>query len=57
MPEELKAELIAAVTNAADLLSEAEALTIVKVCRYATDRAYAETAEKYMMNAIGGEIQ
>ena len=54
MTEEFRDELVAAVKAAAKVLSDEEALAIVKICRFATERAEAELTEEYLIKEIEG---
>lgn len=59
MNEEFKNRMITALETAIrnDVLNETDILSIIDICSTASERKKIDLAEKYMINAIGGEIQ
>lgn len=57
MLDEFKEELVAAVKAATAVLSDEEALAIVKICEQATDREIASVTEEYLTEQIEGDRQ
>lgn len=52
MLEEFKGDLVETVKASADLLSDDEALEIVRICKEAVNRGIAEVTEQYLEESI-----